>query len=90
MFIVKAEVLAGGPFQMYEADAVHVRRLDTSMAGSNPPAEAQVDLVDPDGRVQRTLEVGRSVDHYGAVYIMNSRGTTVERVYPKPSSARVA
>ncbi len=91
MFIVKAEVSShSGPnFQLFQAEAVNVRRSSLNGVNSDRPFVApdmEVELTDIDGRPGKILYVGYGQDHYSTVYIMNAQGKTVDSVYPGPRS----
>ena len=98
MFIVKAEVIeAAGSrsYQIYETEAVRVASstMHSATSASHVPApidpDFEVELMDLDGRVKRTLYVGYGIDHYRAVYIMNANGKTVDSVYPHPANVPI-
>lgn len=89
MFIVKAEVRSDiGPttYQLFESQSVRVGKPEYFGTYPLPGADVFVSLCDADGHIYKSLEVGNSLHHYCAVYIMNAHGKTVDSVYPFPAA----
>ncbi len=91
MFIVKA-VQDGdtkdSPYTTYTCDYYHVTNVGGASSNKNDVfAQKQVDLMEAhptdkmlQGDMTATLEVGPGIDHFHAVYIMNDRGKTIDKI----------
>lgn len=71
---------------LFEAHAVRCRPSQTN--GCNGPGQPayvppdwDLELLDADGRVTQTLQIGPALDHYQTVYVMNQAGKTIETIH---------
>lgn len=87
MFTVKAviEKSTYDNFALFSAANVRIGRprYDSCPAPSNPP-DLEVYLNNANNENFEILQVGRGLDHYNAVYVMNEHGKTVQSIYPGP------
>lgn len=87
MFIIKAEIHADAapqPYTLLTANRICVRAHQGAQSNGVAP-DFEVELMDAQVNTFETLYVGKGLDHYSAIYVMNERGKTVESVYPRGS-----